>query len=84
MTFFQVAGVVLFIIALVVSAFLFGIYVANAYHKQAREESRSSVVQYQETMREGMALNRGHEYLMSRVSPYLEQENVSFYRRNNA
>lgn len=86
MNFFQVAGVVLFIIGLSLASFLFGLYVANAYHRQADRKVQKSVMSYQETMKENFALSESQRhwnahYLPARDIPFADGDYQSTVRR---
>lgn len=77
MNFFQVAGVVLFIIGLSLVSFLFGLYVANSYHRQADRRVQKSVISYHETMKENFALSEEQRrwnanYLPARDIPFAD------------
>lgn len=86
MNFLQAAGVVLFIIGLSLASFLFGLYVANSYHRQADRKVQKSVISYHETMKENFALSEEQRrwnahYLPARDIPFTDGDYQNAVRR---
>ena len=79
MEFLQIAGAAVFVIAACVASFLFGIGIANAYHKQADRKVQRAVISYHESMKENFALSEHQrrwnaEYLPAREVPFLDTD----------